>query len=148
VTNLVTTYPDKLPIDPETLKLEKRDPIAVLRDQNPSFAYWELEEATGGAEEHTRSFENNTTISAGMTVGYVTTDVSTTVGFGGEESQITSWEDSLAIKAGVENFRDSGFKCYDAVPYLYHAKARTLGGTSYPYLALDWYVPRIYPCPY
>ena len=147
LTNLVTTYPDKLPIDPETLKRKKTGPIKVPYNLDSGLsAFWSISEGVGGAQENTRSFENNTTVSQGVTAGYVTVDSSVTFGFGGESSRGVSWNEELSIKTGVEYFSDSSFQCYDAWPYLYHARARTLAGGSYPYLELGWYVPDIYNC--
>lgn len=147
LTNLVTTYPSELPIDPETLKYKRMEPIEVAYDVSSGISEsWSISEAVGGAQEATRSIENNTTVSQGVTVGYASLDTSSTFGFGRESSRSVSWGEALSITTGVEYFSDSGYQCYDAWPYLYHARARTEAGAAYPYLELGWYVSDIYPC--
>jgi hypothetical protein len=89
------------------------------------------------------SIENNTTISQGLTAGYATLDTSATFGFGSESSRSVSWGEALSITAGVNQFTDSGYQSYKARPFVYHAKARTEAGATYPYLELGWYVPEI-----
>jgi hypothetical protein len=47
----------------------------------------------------------------------------------------------------VEKFQDPTRLCYDIIPFVYTAQARTLAGVVYPYLEMDYYVPSLpYPC--
>ena len=74
-----------------------------------------------------------------------TMDASVTAGFGWEESRSVSWTESLEIGGGVEKFA-GGYDCYEMVPYIYHARARTVAGATYPYIEVDYYVPWIGEC--
>jgi hypothetical protein len=144
-TNDVTTYPTSLPIDEYTLKFiwDTSNPIVVSYDVNPIATNWTITEMAGGSQGSSKSFETNTTVSMGATIGSMTMDTSITNGSGWESSRIVSWTDELEIGGGIDKFTDPDYTCYLIVPYIYHAKARTLGGTSYPYLEMDYYVPEL-----
>ena len=149
ITNLVTTYPNTEPYDPEMVMFEmKKNPLKIEYDPEDegTFQGWNWTKAEGGARAQTRSFENNTTLSRGVTLGYATLDTSMTFGIGGESSRSVTWAKELGISSEIAQFTEPEYQCYKAAPYLHHAKARTLGGNTYPYLELAWWVPEIYDC--
>ncbi len=53
---------------------------------------------------------------------------------------------TVGFSGGVTQFYDDpsapgdNRPCYKVVPYVYQARAQTLGGFTYPYLELDYYV--------
>jgi hypothetical protein len=95
---------------------------------------------------NTRSYETNTTVSAGVTAGNVTVDAGVTAGFGWEESRSLSWTDALEVGGAIEKFANPALQAYFVVPYVYRAQATTGAGVTYPYLEADFYVPCIEPC--
>lgn len=144
-TNDVTTYPSGLPIDPYVLKFEwGDDPIFVSSGATGAYE-WGISEMAGATQASVLGFETNTTLSTGATVGSVTMDTSLTTGFGWEESHSVSWTQDLEIGGGVEKFAGS-YDCYEMVPYIYHAKAKTVAGATYPYIEVDYYVPWVGEC--
>lgn len=150
-TNDVTTYPRTLPIDPRSLKYARDpdNPLIVCYDSKGGTAWWSVTDMQGGSQESTRSFESNTTVSSGVTAGSVTVDSSVTLGFGWEASRSVSWEETLELGGAIDMPADLRFQYqgYELVPYIYHAKARTLAGATYPYLEVDYYVPALGACP-
>jgi hypothetical protein len=150
-TNDVTTYPRALPVDPRTLKYtwDPDNPLIVCYDSKGGTAWWSVTDMQGGSQESTRSFESNTTVSSGVTAGSVTVDSSVTLGFGWEASRSVSWEETLELGGAIDMPADLRFQYqgYELVPYIYHAKARTLAGATYPYLEVDYYVPALGACP-
>lgn len=74
-------------------------------------------------------------------------DTGVTLGWGWESSRQVNWENTLSFGGGVYKFTDTNRLCYDIVPFVYHARARTLSGVLYPYIVLDYYVPWMGYCP-
>ena len=95
----------------------------------------------GGETAADSSFEENTTLSMGLTAWYITVDLAGTYGKSWEWSSVTSWENTLEMGGAVAQFPDAGQTCYYIVPYVYTARAKTLAGVVYPYLEVDYYVP-------
>ena len=146
-TNDVNTYPSGLPVDPYLLKhtWPAANPLRVNYDVSGGFTDWSITGMQGASQESSRSFETNTTISAGVTAGSVTVDAGVTVGFGWDVSRSVSWSNALEIGGAVYKVSDPAFQtcAYTVVPYIYHAKASTLAGVTYPYLEMDYYVPSL-----
>jgi hypothetical protein len=144
-TNDVNTYPSGLPVDSYLLKhtWPPASPLRVDYDVSGGFTDWSITEMQGRSRESSRSFETNTTVSAGATVGNVTVDAGVTAGFGWDKSRSVSWSDELEIGGTVYLVSDPAFTTcvYTVVPYIYHAKATSLAGVTYPYLEMDYYVP-------
>jgi hypothetical protein len=147
LTNDVSTYPSSLPIDDYMLK-HIWQPSGRRISYGTSGSYtWSISEEESTSKSSSRSFETNTTVSAGVTAGNVTVDAGVTVGFGWESSRSLSWTDTLEIGGAIEKFSDSSLQAYFVVPYVYQAKATSLAaGVTYPYLEADFYVPCIEPC--
>jgi hypothetical protein len=144
-TNEVTSYPGGLPVDPYLLKHMLPAEILVNYDVNGGFTDWSITKMMGQAQESSRSFETNTTTSVGATVGSVTADAGVTVGFGWDQSRSISWSDELEIGGAVYKISDPAFQTcrYGVLPYIYHAKATTVAGATYPYLEMDYFVPSL-----
>jgi hypothetical protein len=138
-------YATTLPVDPALVRRQwSGAPFRVCSDVEPDLLEdWYLKEMESGAQETTQSFETNTTVSVGATVGSFTVDSGVTVGWGREESHEVSWGTELSLGGGVYKFTDLDRPCYDVVPFIYHARARTRAGVIYPYIELDYYVPWI-----
>lgn len=149
-TNDVTTYDSALPIDPFMLKYtwDPATPIRVSGDPvGDMLGQWYIEEMTGGAQENVHGWDTSVTVSAGATFADLTVDTSVTGGYGREWTRSVNWEETLSFGGGVYKFTGA-YDCYDIVPFVYRAKARTQAGTAYPYLELDYYVPWIGACAY
>ncbi len=146
-TNDANTYPSGLPVDPYLLKntWPAANPFRVDYDVSGGFTDWSITGMQGASQESSRSFETNTTVSAGATAGVVTVDAGVTVGFGWDASRSVSWSNELEIGGAVYKVSDPAFQTcvYNVVPYIYHAKATTLAGVTYPYLEMDYYVPSL-----
>ncbi len=146
-TNDVNTYPSGLPVDPYLLKhtWPPTSPFRVDYDVSGGFTDWSITDMLGASQKSSRSFETNTTVSAGVTAGCVTVDAGVTVGFGRDESRSVSWSNEMEIGGSVYLVSDPAFETcvYTVVPYIYHAKATTLAGVTYPYLEMDYYVPSL-----
>jgi hypothetical protein len=149
-TNNVNTYPSQLPIDSYLLThiWDPEDPFyfKVDYDVMPDlYEDWRISQLQGTSQESSRSFETNTTVSAGATVGNVTVDAGVTAGFGWDESRSISLSDELEMGGAVYKISDPTFETcvYYVMPYIYHAKATTLAGVTYPYLEMDYYVPSL-----
>jgi hypothetical protein len=143
--NDVNTYPSGLPIDPYLLRhtWPTVSPFRVDYDVSGGYTDWSITQMQGTSWESSRSFETNTTVSAGVTAGNVTVDAGFTAGFGWDESRSLSWSEDLEIGGTVYLVSDPAFETcvYTVVPYIHHAKATTLAGVTYPYLEMDYYVP-------
>jgi hypothetical protein len=143
-------YPLTLPVDESRVKYtwDNFDPIKVSYSSLGGFTnYWHISDMTGGETEDVTSFEENTTLSLGLTAWYITVDLAGTYGKSWEWSSVTSWESTLDMGGAVEKFQDPTRLCYDIVPFVYTARAKTLAGVVYPYLEMDFYVPSLpYPC--
>jgi hypothetical protein len=146
-TNDANTYPPGLPVDPYLLKntWPAANPFRVDYDVSGGYTDWSITGMQGASQESSRSFETNTTVSAGVTAGVVTVDAGVTVGFGWDESRSVSWSNELEIGGAVYKVSNPAFQTcvYNVVPYIYHAKATTLAGVTYPYLEMDYYVPSL-----
>ncbi len=146
-TNEVNTYPSGLPIDPYLLKQiwNPTQPFRVDYDVSGGYTDWSITQMGGGAQETSQSFETNTTTSAGVTAGNVTVDAGFTFGFGWDKSRAVSWSNELEIGGSVYLNSNPAFaSCvYTVVPYIYHAKATSQAGITYPYLEMDYYVPSL-----
>ena len=146
-TNDVNTFPSRLPVDPYLLKhtWPPKESFHVNYDVMGGVTDWSITDLQGASQESSRSFETNTTVSAGVTAGNVTVDAGVTIGFGQDESRSVSWSDELEIGGAVYLISDPAFETcdYTVVPYIYHAKATTLAGVTYPYLEMDYYVPSL-----
>ena len=143
-------YGTALPVDPALVRhLWGGGRLVVSADTGSPEIKWWMDQMEGGAQAETASFETNTTTSAGATVGGVSVDGGVTVGWGRDESREVSWEQTLSFGSGVEMFPDPEGErlCYEIVPFVYHARARTQAGVVYPYLEVDYYVPERWPCP-
>jgi len=144
-TNDVNTYPSGLPVDPYLIKntWPPASPFRVDYDVSGGYTDWHITDMQGASQESSRSFETNTTVSAGVTAGSVTVDAGVTVGFGKDESRSVSWSNELEIGGSVYKVSDPAFaSCsYTVVPYIYHAQAATEAGITYSYLEMDYYVP-------
>jgi hypothetical protein len=143
-------YPQSLPVDESRVKYtwDESAPVRVSYSSLGGFThYWHLSDMEGGETEEITSFEENTTLSLGLTAWYITVDLAGTYGRIWEDSSVTSWESTLEMGGAVEKFQDPNRLCYDIVPYVYTARARTLAGVVYPYLEMDYYLARLpYPC--
>jgi hypothetical protein len=146
-TDDVNTYSSGLPVDPYLLKnmWPPATPFRVDYDVSGGYTDWSITGMQGGSQESSRNFETNTTTSLGATVGNVTVDAGFTFGFGWDRSRSVSWSNELEIGGSVYLLSDPAFaSCvYTVVPYIYHAKATTLAGATYPYLEMDYYVPSL-----
>lgn len=144
-TNEVTSYPGELPVDPYLLKhmWPTQSSFLVNYDVSGGYTDWSISDMMGQSQESSRSFETNTTVSVGATVGSVTIDTGFTEGFGWEESRSVSWSDELEIGGAVYKISDPAFQTcrYRVLPYIYHAKGTSLAGVTYPYLEMDYFVP-------
>lgn len=142
-------YPYTLPVDAGRVKYtwDKFSPVKVSRSSIGGFTnYWHISDMLGGETEHIRSSEDNVTLSAGLTAWGFTFDTSGTLGFGHEFSSVTSWESTLEMGGAVEKFT-ADRPCYDIIPYVYKARAKTAAGVVYDYLELDYYLYAApYPC--
>jgi hypothetical protein len=150
-TNDVSTYDSSLPIDPFMLKhtWDPATPIRVSGDsQGGMLRQWYIEEMIGGAQENSHGWDASVTVSAGATFADLTIDTSVTGGYGRDWTRSVNWEETLSLGGGVYNFTDTTRLCYDIIPFVYKAKARTQADTAYSYLELDYYVPWIGPCAY
>lgn len=143
-------YPLTLPVDESRVKYtwDKFSPIKVSYSSLGGFThYWHVSDMTGGETETITSFEENTTLSLGLTAWYITVDLAGTYGRIWEDSRVTSWESALEMGGAVEKYQDPSRLCYDILPFVYTARAKTLAGVVYPYLEMDYYLPRLpYPC--
>jgi len=124
---------------------DPNDSFLVKYDVSGGITDWSITEDEVSSTEFNKSFETNTTVSLGATVGNVTADAGVTTGFGWDESRSVSWSDALEIGGEIYQISDPGFQTceYKVVPYIYHAKATTEVGITYPYLEMDYYVKEI-----
>jgi hypothetical protein len=136
-------YPSSLPVDPSRVKYTwGSPPIKVsYSSQSGLTSYWHISDMTGGETATDTSFEENTTLSFGLTAWNITLDLAGTYGKSWEWGSVTSWESSLEMGGAVELFPDATRLCYYIVPYVYTARAKTTAGVLYPYLETDYYVP-------
>jgi len=143
-------YPLTLPVDESRVKYRwnESSPIKVSYSSIGGFTnYWHISDMIGGETVDSTSFEENTTLSLGLTAWYITLDMAGTYGKSWESSSVTSWESTLEMGGAVEKYQDPSRLCYDIVPYVYTARAKTLAGVVYPYLEMDYYVLSLpYPC--
>jgi hypothetical protein len=143
-------YPFTLPVDESRVKYtwDEFTPIKVSYSSLGGFTnYWHISDMIGGETATITSFEENTTLSLGLTAWYITLDLAGTYGKSWESSSVTSWESTLEMGGAVEKYQDPTRLCYDFVPFIYTARAKTLAGVVYPYLEMDYYVPSLpYPC--
>lgn len=145
-TNDANTYPSGLPVDPYLLRHTwPTAPFRVNYDVSGGYTDWSITQMQGASQESSQSFETNTTVSAGATAGVVTVDAGVTVGFGWDESRSVSWSNELEIGGAIYKISNPAFQTcvYTAVPYIYHAKATSVAGVTYPYLEMDYYVPSL-----
>ena len=97
-----------------------------------------------------KSWETNTTISAGATAGVVTLDASGSFGFGG--SKTSSTVEGSGQTYGVQLYgydpvacQTAGVSCrdYTVQPYIYLRTVKTAGGETYEVHELDYTVPQV-----
>jgi hypothetical protein len=139
-------YPLTLPVDASRMKYtwDVNDTLKVSYSSLGGFTdYWHISDMIGGETENITTEEWNGTASLGASLWGFFGEVSFTYGKGSEESNITSWESTLEIGGSVEKFQDKNRLCYDIVPYIYKARAKTLAGVVYDYLEMDYYVPSL-----
>ena len=142
----VTLYPSANPIDSYLVKWEGNELLVHEENTGGLYTAWSIEESSGEDQIEGATWDVNTTVSAGATVGVVTVDASVTAGYGEQWSRSVGWEESLCIQGNVEHFTDddcSGCSAYRVVPYVYQATAVSEAGETYPYLEADYYVPSI-----
>ena len=105
-------YPSALPVDSWIVRYERDVPIPVVPDiGGPSISWW-VEESGATAQAASTSFESNTTISAGATVGALAVDAGFTFGYGAQETREVSWEETLSFGGGVDMPMDITRQCY------------------------------------
>jgi hypothetical protein len=139
-------YPAGLPVD-EFMLLYSFSPLQVRYEIDPGhFIEWSYTRGKKETRTKFHSLELNQVDSTGLTAAVIKADVSVTQGKGKEYSNSMSWGDSLAFYGRIYHFQDARRPCYEVVPYVYQAKARTLAGVIYPYWEMDYYVKRIYSC--
>jgi uncharacterized repeat protein (TIGR01451 family) len=142
----VTLYPSANPIDSYLVKWEGNELLVHGSTSGGLYTTWSIEESSGEDKITGATWDLNTTVSAGATIGVVTVDASVTAGYGEQWSRSVGWEESLCIEGNVEHFTDDdcpGCSPYRIVPYVYQATALSEAGTTYPYLEADYYVPSI-----
>ncbi len=145
-------YPSTLPVDPSrikyTLDLDQDDPIMISYSSQGGFVnYWYIKDMEGGQTVNIRSFESNTTLSLGATLGGFKVDLTGTYGYRREWGSTLSWGEALEIGGSVEKYQDPNRLCYDIIPFVYTARAITAAGVVYPYLEMDYYLfSNPYPC--
>jgi uncharacterized repeat protein (TIGR01451 family) len=155
-TNDVTTYPASNPVDPQRIVWEGGEFLVAGDVENGHTRDWSLEQSWGGGSTIGGGFELNTTVSAGVTVGFVTMDAAVTAGYGQNWSRTVSWGKYLVLEGGVENWQKSDCRDYDDdctpcttcqpytwVPYVYRDTGVSEAGATYPYMVVDYYVPSI-----
>ena len=142
----VTLYPSANPIDSYLVKWEGNELLVHEENIGGLYTAWSIEESSGEDQIEGATWDVNTTVSAGATIGVVTVDASVTAGYGEQWSRSVGWEESLCIQGNVEHFTDddcSGCSAYRVVPYVYQATAVSEAGETYPYLEADYFVPSI-----
>jgi hypothetical protein len=133
-------YPPTLPVDDFLLLFTF--PEQRIKPYTPG-AGWYASTAHEGARTEFSQIEENTTVSVGATAGSVSVDTSATFGMGFENSNTISWSDSTMFAGGYSWGADDSHPCYDVVPYVYQATAKTLAGGTYPYWVMDYYVTEL-----
>lgn len=124
----------------------------ICGDQYPQSVEWWAEDADGYSEGTEFSVEENISISAGWSMIGYSMDVTESLGEGWSESETFGWKQTVGFSGGITSFFDDPTDpgddrpCYRIVPYVYQATAQTLGGFTYPYLELDYYVECIGTC--
>jgi hypothetical protein len=141
-------YTRSLPVDPYSLVYEwdKNSPLTVEYDPNAElYIEWWVEDSKMESRMKYKELDASLTVSAGITVGGIGVDRSFTGGLGVRWSDSTNWTESLAFGGRVYSFNQQEYPNYQIVPYVYHANARTVAGTTYKYFEVDYYVPLKFP---
>ena len=109
---------------------------------------WSVEKSSSTSKIKSGSFDENTTVSAGVTLFAFSLDASVTAGYGKNWSHKMEWGTGLEFNGSVYNYPittslQAGCvvcKPYSVVPYVYQATAKTLAGATYSYLEQDYYL--------
>jgi hypothetical protein len=145
-------YPTSLPVDYRVVYSWAGGIIPTIcgdtdvdDDDNIKVEWW-AEDATGYSQGTQVSIEENTSVSAGWTLLSFSMDYTESFGSGNSMSETFGWKQTVGFSGGVTLFKDDpndpgdDRPCYRIVPYVYQARAETIGGFTYPYLELDYYV--------
>jgi len=148
-------YPNQLPVEPSRVIKTWDGPAKIDCSSDPNVNwFWSFTDMTGGAREEIRTFDFDASLSTGIVAAGFVIEATGAYGLTKDWSNTTSWGTGFEVGGSVYfvpgEIQDSQLvckgQCYDVVPYVYEATATSVAGVTYPYMAVDYYVPAVFPC--